>query len=77
MPHKTTEALRIHWRVFHQINLIKLCKIVLALPMSTSRAKVNHVFLKKYYDLSNLGVLSVEPRMARAINLYDFVDVFA
>lgn len=45
--------------------------------MSTSRAKVNHVFLKKYYDLSNLGVLSVEPRMARAINLDDFVDVFA
>lgn len=27
--------------------------------------------------LSNLGVLSVESRRARAINLDDFVDVFA
>lgn len=27
--------------------------------------------------LSKLGVLSIEPRMARAINLDDFLDVFA
>ncbi len=71
--------------VFHQ--MFKLCKIALALPVSTascersfSKLKLIKTALRSTMTderLSNLGVLSVESRRARAINLDDFVDVFA
>ncbi|KAK0136706.1 hypothetical protein N1851_027113 [Merluccius polli] len=71
--------------VFHQ--MFKLCKIALALPVSTASCERSFSMLKLIKTamrstmtderLSNLGVLSVESRRARAINLDDFVDVFA
>lgn len=71
--------------VFHQ--MFKLCKIALALPVSTASCERSFSVLKLIKTalrstmtdelLSNLGVLSVESRRAKAINLDDFVDVFA
>lgn len=65
----------------------KLCKIALALPVSTAACERSFSVLKRTKTylrstmsderLSNLGVLSVESERARAINLEDFVDVFA
>uniref|UniRef100_A0A3B3HAC2 TTF-type domain-containing protein n=1 Tax=Oryzias latipes TaxID=8090 RepID=A0A3B3HAC2_ORYLA len=65
----------------------KLCKVALALPVSTASCERSFSTLKLIKTalrstisderLSNLGVLSVESRRARAINLDDFVDVFA
>lgn len=65
--------------------MFKLCKIALALPVSTASCECSFSKLIKTAlrstmtdeRLSNLGVLSVESRRARAINLDDFVDVFA
>lgn len=71
--------------VFHE--MFKLYKIALALPVSTAACERCFSVLKlietvlrntmSYERLSNLGVLSVESRRARAINLDDFVEVFA
>lgn len=71
--------------VFHQ--MFKLCKIALALPVSTASCERSFSMLKLIKTalrstmtderLSNLGVLSVESRRAKAINLDDFVNVFA
>ena len=57
-----------------------------ALPVSTASCERSFSMLKLIKTaikttmtderLSNLGVLSVETRRARAINLDDFVDVF-
>lgn len=72
--------------VFHE--MFKLCKIALALPVSTASCECSFSLCAKLIKtamrstiaderLSNLGLLSVESRRARAINLYDFVDLFA
>lgn len=65
----------------------KLCKIALALPVSTASCERSFSVLKlikthlrtRMSDerLGNLGVLSVESRRAKAINLDTFVDLFA
>lgn len=67
--------------------MFKLCKIALALPVSTVSCERSFSLLKLIKNhlrntmsnkrLSNLGVLSVESKRAKSINLNDFVDVFA
>ncbi|XP_069482613.1 zinc finger MYM-type protein 1-like [Ambystoma mexicanum] len=71
--------------VFHE--MFKLCKIALELPVSTAACERSFSVLKLIKTalrntmsderLSNLGLLSVESKRARAINLDEFVDVFA
>lgn len=78
-----TAFLEPYKEVFHQ--LFKLCKIALASPVSTASSKRSFSKLKLIKTalrstmtnerLSNLGVLSVESRRAKAINLDDFVNV--
>ena len=68
--------------------MFKLCKIALALlAVSSASCERSFSVLKLIKTalrstmtderLSNLGVLSVESRRAKAINLDEFVDVFA
>ncbi|XP_019905690.2 zinc finger MYM-type protein 1 isoform X1 [Esox lucius] len=71
--------------VFHE--LFRLCKIAVAIPVSTaacersfSTLKLVKTYLRSTMDddmLNNLGVLSVESRRAKSIDLDDFVDRFA
>lgn len=80
-----TVFLEPYMEVFHE--MFKLCKIAVALPVSTASCERSFSVLKLIKTalrstmtderLSNLGVLSVESRRARAINLDDFVDMFA
>ncbi|KAF7661240.1 hypothetical protein LDENG_00266520 [Lucifuga dentata] len=67
--------------------LFKLCKIAAALPVSTASCERSFSTLKLVKThlqstmaderLSNLGVLSIESRRAKALNMNDFVDIFA
>ncbi|XP_019718752.1 zinc finger MYM-type protein 1 isoform X1 [Hippocampus comes] len=67
--------------------LYRLCKIAVAIPVSTAACERSFSTLKlvKAYlgstmnedRLSNLGVLSIESRRAKALNLDSFVDRFA
>ena len=67
--------------------MFKLCKIALALPVSTAACERSFSVLKLVKTvlrnsmsderLSNLGVLSIESKRSKAISLDDFVDVFA
>uniref|UniRef100_A0A3B3RLL1 TTF-type domain-containing protein n=1 Tax=Paramormyrops kingsleyae TaxID=1676925 RepID=A0A3B3RLL1_9TELE len=59
------------------LTMFKLCKIALALPVNTASCECSFSVIMTDERLSNLGVLSVESRRARAINLDDFVDLFA
>lgn len=71
------------YKGFHQ--MFKLCKIALTSPVSTASSKRSFSKLKLIKTalrstmtnerLSNLGVLSVELRRAKAINLDDFVNI--
>uniref|UniRef100_A0A6Q2XCH7 TTF-type domain-containing protein n=1 Tax=Esox lucius TaxID=8010 RepID=A0A6Q2XCH7_ESOLU len=71
--------------VFHK--LFKLCKIAVAIPVSTAACERSFSTLKlvKSYlrstmndeRLSNLGVLSVESRRAKSLNFDEFVNNFA
>ncbi len=71
--------------VFHE--LFRLCKIPLAIPVSTAACERSFSTLKlvKSYlrstmnddRLSDLGVLSVESRRAKSLNLDEFVNFFA
>ena len=80
-----TAFLEPYREVFHE--MFKLCKIALALPVSTSSCERSFSVLKLIKTalrstmtderLSNLGVLSVESKRAKAINLDEFVDAFA
>lgn len=67
--------------------LFKLCKIAVALPVSSASCERSFSTLKlvKTYlqstiseeRLSNLGVLSIESTRSKALNLDAFVDRFA
>lgn len=67
--------------------LYRLCKIAVAIPVSTaacersfSTLKLVKTYLRSTMNddrLSNLGVLSIESRRAKALNLDLFVDQFA
>ncbi len=67
--------------------LFKLCKIAVSIPVSTASCERSFSALKlvKTYlrstmsddRLSNLGVLSIESRRAKALNLDEFADLFA
>lgn len=71
--------------VFHE--LFRLCKIAIAIPVSTascersfSTLKLVKTFLRSTMDdsrLSNLGVLSVESRRAKSLDMEDFVNRFS
>lgn len=71
--------------VFHE--LFRLCKIAIAIPVSTascersfSTLKLVKTYLRSTMDddrLSNLGVLSVESRRAKSLDLEEFVNRFA
>lgn len=74
-----------HKEVFHQ--MCKLCKIALALPVSTASCERSFSMLKLIKTAlrstmtdersNNLRVLSVESRRTTAINLDDFPNIFA
>lgn len=67
--------------------LYRLCKIAVAIPVSTascersfSTLKLVKTYLRSTMNdkrLSSLGVLSIESRRAKALNLDSFVDQFA
>lgn len=67
--------------------LFKLCKIAVSIPVSTASCELSFSALKlvKTYlrstmsddRLSNLGVLSIESRRAKALSLDEFADLFA
>ena len=71
--------------VFHE--LFRLCKIAIAIPVRTascersfSTLKLVKTYLRSTMDddrLSNLGVLSVESRRAKSLDLEEFVNRFA
>lgn len=66
--------------MFH--DLLRLCKIVVTIPVSTTVCEGNLVktYLRSHMDddrLSNLGVLSVESRRAKSLDLDEFVNQFA
>uniref|UniRef100_A0A3B3DJS2 DUF4371 domain-containing protein n=1 Tax=Oryzias melastigma TaxID=30732 RepID=A0A3B3DJS2_ORYME len=73
-------------RTWSEEHWFKLCKVALALPVSTASCERSFSTPKRIKTalrstmpderLSNLGVLSVESRRAKAVNLDDFVDVF-
>lgn len=67
--------------------LFKLCKIAVSIPVSTASCELSFSALKlvKTYlrstmsddRLSNLGVLSIESRRAKALSPDEFADLFA
>ncbi|XP_022529426.2 zinc finger MYM-type protein 1 isoform X1 [Astyanax mexicanus] len=67
--------------------LYKLCKVAVSIPVTTASCERSFSTLKlvKTYlrstmtdeRLSNLGVLSIESRRAKTLNLEEFVDLFA
>ncbi len=69
--------------VFHE--LFRLCKIAIAIPVSTASCKRSFSTLKPWWlrstmdddRLSNLGVLSVESRRAKSLDMGDFVNRFS
>lgn len=71
--------------VFHE--LFQLCKIAIAIPVSTascersfSTLKLVKTYLRSTMDddrLSNLGILSVESRRAKSLDMEDFVNRFS
>lgn len=71
--------------VFHE--LFRLCKIAVALPVTTASCERSFSALKLIKNhlrttmaddrLSHIGVLSIESRRAKALNLDDFIKVFA
>ena len=80
-----TKIMKPFKEVFHE--LFRLCKGHIAIPVSTatwerriSTIKLVKNYLKSTMDdvrLSNLGVLSVESRRAKALDFGDFVNRFA
>lgn len=69
------------------VELFRLCKIALALPVSSAACERSFSALKLIKThlrttmldnrLSHLGLLSIESRRARALNMDDFIKVFA
>ena len=66
------------------VELFRLCKIALALPVSSAACERSFSALKLIKKttmldnrLSHLGLLSIESRRARALNMDDFIKVFA
>lgn len=67
--------------------LFRLCKIAVAIPVSSASCERSLSTLKRVKTclrstisderLSNLGVLSIESKRAKALNMEDFVDRFA
>uniref|UniRef100_A0A671TYV4 TTF-type domain-containing protein n=1 Tax=Sparus aurata TaxID=8175 RepID=A0A671TYV4_SPAAU len=67
--------------------LFRLCKIAVAIPVSSASCERSFSTLKRVKTclrstisderLSNLGVLSIESKRAKALNMEDFVDRFA
>lgn len=80
-----TAFLEPYKEVFHE--LFRLCKIAIALPASTATCERSFSALKLIKNhlrttmvdsrLSHLGVLSIESRRAKALNIDDFIKVFA
>lgn len=74
-----------HKDVFHE--LFRLCKIAIALPVSSAACERSFSALKLIKNhlrttmnddrLSNLGVLSIESRRAKSIDMNKFIKVFA
>ena len=66
------------------VELFRLCKIALALPVTSAACERSFSALKLIKKttmldnrLSHLGLLSIESRRARALNMDDFIKVFA
>lgn len=69
------------------VELFRLCKIALALPVTSAACERSFSALKLIKThlrttmldnrLSHLGLLSIESRRARALNMDDFIKVFA
>ncbi|KAK0138888.1 hypothetical protein N1851_024561 [Merluccius polli] len=67
--------------------LFRLCKIAVAIPVSSASCERSFSTLKRVKTclrstitderLSNLGVLSIESKRAKALNMEHFVDRFA
>lgn len=65
----------------------RLCKIAVAIPVSTAACKRSFSCLKLIkthlrcsmaeYRLNDLGILSIECRRAKSVNLEEIVDIFA
>uniref|UniRef100_A0A3Q4M441 HAT C-terminal dimerisation domain-containing protein n=1 Tax=Neolamprologus brichardi TaxID=32507 RepID=A0A3Q4M441_NEOBR len=80
-----TTFLEPYKEVFHQ--LFRLCRIALALPVSSATCERSFSVLKLIKNhlrttmtderLSNIGVLSIERKRARSLSLDDFVTRFA
>lgn len=80
-----TVFLEPYQEVFHE--LFRLCKIAVALPVSSAACERSFSALKLIKNhlrttmldsrLSHLGVLSIESRRAKALNMDDFIKVFA
>lgn len=78
-----TKFLEPHFEVFHE--LYRLCKIAVTIPVSTAGCERSFSALIKTYlrstmnddRLGNMGVLSVESRRAKSLDLDDFVNKFA
>lgn len=71
--------------VFHE--LFRLCKIVIGLPASSASCKLHFSALERIKNhlrtvmvrsrLSHLGILGIESRRAKTMNMDDFIKVFA
>jgi len=80
-----TVFLEPYQEVFHE--LFRLCKIAVALPVSSAACERSFSALKLIKNhlrttmvdsrLSHLGVLSIESRRAKALNMDDFIKLFA
>lgn len=74
-----------HKDVFHE--LFRLCKIAIALPVSSAACERSFSALKLIKThlrttmtddrLSNLGVLSIEARRAKSLDMDKFIKLFA
>ena len=74
-----------HKDVFHE--LFRLCKIAIALPVSSAACERSFSALKLIQThlrttmaddrLSNLGVLSIEARRAKSLDMDKFIKLFA
>lgn len=78
-----TEFLEPFSEVFYE--LFRLCKIAIALPVSTAACERSFFALKKNHlsttmnneRLSGLGVLSVESKRAKALDMDEFIRLFS
>ena len=80
-----TVFLEPHKDVFHE--LFRLCKIAIALPVSSAACERSFSALKLIKThlrttmaddrLSNLGVLSIEARRAKSLDMDKFIKLFA